>query len=83
MGGSERGTWAAPPPRRVLVPYGSQAPSAPVLEVWKKAASRGLTRLREPPGVLLAPSRKLLPREDTATSSASRPPHKQLTCKGI
>lgn len=41
MGGSERGTWAAPPPRRVLVPYGSQAPSAPVLEVWKKAASPG------------------------------------------
>ena len=41
MGGSEHGTGAAPPPRRVLVPYGSQAPSAPVLEVGKKAASLG------------------------------------------
>lgn len=30
VGGSERGTWAAPPPRRVLVPYGSPGPERPL-----------------------------------------------------
>lgn len=90
--GGTLSTWAAPPPRRVLVPFGSPASrrAPPTLEVGKKATALPTERQGTHPALtrgtgraLFAPSWKLLTREGKVTSSAFPPPHKQITCKGI
>ena len=86
VGGSERGSRAAPRPRRVLVPRGSRPQSATLIEAGQKATSLGadlaVPRDRTKCSVRSL-SGKLLIKEERATSSASSPLHKQLTCKGI
>lgn len=85
VGGSERGSRAAPRPRWVLVPRVSRVPSASVLEADQKATSLG-TDLVVPRHRTMCSvrslSRKLVIKEETATSSASSPLPKLLTCKG-